>query len=350
MLQETPASDALDSPKTVLSVQVLRGFAAWVVVYHHFMQVFFDFQYSTALGGLFALHGRIGVDLFFMISGFVMYHTIKHKNYTARNFAFGRLKRIIPAYWGATIILIAATALGIASNQTPFSQWNLQTLVLSLLFVPHGHVADIGYYPVLTVGWTLNFEMFFYMLLAVCISLTGKRAIPVAFVMLLLLPFVFPTDWIWGSVVGSNLLFEFAIGIAVYHAYQKGILNRLQDHFALGMSAFLFALAGIYLVNWWPFHAVVASALILIAALLVEPHLRRLGGRFLAFLLHLGTLSYSAYLYHPVTLLVVLQAFGTPSTHSATIGLLLATTLITYVLSYLSFSWIETLPGRLMKG
>ena len=57
----------------LVSVQALRALAAWVVVFHHVMQVFFDFQADSFVGRLFAERGAVGVDIFFVISGLVIY-------------------------------------------------------------------------------------------------------------------------------------------------------------------------------------------------------------------------------------------------------------------------------------
>ena len=55
------------------SLQALRAFAAWVVVCHHFMQIFFDFHATGPVGQLLTDRGAVGVDIFFVISGLVIY-------------------------------------------------------------------------------------------------------------------------------------------------------------------------------------------------------------------------------------------------------------------------------------
>jgi peptidoglycan/LPS O-acetylase OafA/YrhL len=62
------------------SLQALRAFAAWVVVCHHFMQIFFDFHASGPIGQLLADRGAVGVDIFFVISGLVIYLSTRDKD------------------------------------------------------------------------------------------------------------------------------------------------------------------------------------------------------------------------------------------------------------------------------
>src|SRR4051812_3503447 len=56
----------------LISVQALRALAAWAVVCHHFMQIFFDFHPSGPVGRFFTEKGAVGVDIFFVISGLVI--------------------------------------------------------------------------------------------------------------------------------------------------------------------------------------------------------------------------------------------------------------------------------------
>ena len=56
-----------------ISIQISRAIAAWMVVFHHFMQILFDFKSDSFLGNFFVNYGTFGVDIFFVISGFVMF-------------------------------------------------------------------------------------------------------------------------------------------------------------------------------------------------------------------------------------------------------------------------------------
>ena len=143
----------------VVSLQWLRALAAWMVVFHHYIQVYRDFEPENKIEAFFTYHGSLGVDIFFVLSGLVMAMSISRGHVSAARFCRDRATRIIPAYWLATMVFLAVL---------PFANWDavsflhgstLRDVLFSMLFIPHEHASGIGYIPVLTVGWTLNFEM-----------------------------------------------------------------------------------------------------------------------------------------------------------------------------------------------
>src|SRR5690606_18760316 len=81
------------------SLQALRALAAWVVVCHHFMQIFFDFHATDPIGQFLSDRGAVGVDIFFVISGLVIYLSSRDKNIAPQRFLLNRVLRIVPAYW-----------------------------------------------------------------------------------------------------------------------------------------------------------------------------------------------------------------------------------------------------------
>jgi len=146
----------------LISVQALRAFAAWVVVCHHFMQIFFDFKASGPVGQFFVSKGAVGVDIFFVISGLVIFLSTQNSDMPARRFILHRLIRIVPAYWLYTAAM--ALLLLIAAPMLPHQVIGWQNFLLSLVFIPSENPGGYGLYPTLNVGWTLNYEMFFYLL------------------------------------------------------------------------------------------------------------------------------------------------------------------------------------------
>ena len=81
----------------LFSLQALRAFAAWVVVCHHFIQIFFDFKASGPVGQLLTDRGAVGVDIFFVISGLVIFLSTEGKSLPHGRFLHYRLNRIVPA-------------------------------------------------------------------------------------------------------------------------------------------------------------------------------------------------------------------------------------------------------------
>ncbi len=164
--------------------------------------------------------GQGGVDIFFVISGYVMTYTTAVHGYDRSTFLIRRLKRVVPLYWTLTIFtaVLLATMSGFASD----SRFSWSDLVASFLFIPHYNAGDPAFIgPTLKLGWTLNYEMFFYIWFAALIYLSALRrtiALTVAFSLIVLLAQAFhpasaPLKF-WGEPVVLEFLFGCAIGCA----------------------------------------------------------------------------------------------------------------------------------------
>jgi len=151
-----------------LSVQYLRGVAALAVVACHLElqlnRMDFDGAWPRALAG--------GVDLFFVISGFIMWTTTTDKPISAGEFLRRRLIRVVPLYWAVTTILLLV--LLIAPSLLQSARFDALHVIASYLFIPYPSPADGLINPLLVPGWTLNYEMFFYVLFALCLFLQGR--------------------------------------------------------------------------------------------------------------------------------------------------------------------------------
>jgi exopolysaccharide production protein ExoZ len=131
------------------SIQYLRAFAALSVLLFHI----------TQRGSHGVTVGAAGVDVFFVISGFIMATITNARVITPFEFLRDRLVRIAPAYWIVTLFLVllaAAVPLSFPTFTAPAYH-----LLFSLAFIPHTDPLG-GSFPVLVPSWTLNYEMFFY--------------------------------------------------------------------------------------------------------------------------------------------------------------------------------------------
>jgi exopolysaccharide production protein ExoZ len=149
-------------------IQYLRGIAAMMVVWHHSLgQVAATKDFIRV-----PEFGIYGVDLFFMISGFIMLVTTWDKPITPMAFIGHRIRRVVPLYWAATLLMVGIAIAAPALFKT--LQWDSGALIKSLLFIPYDSLSFPGRIePLLVPGWTLNYEMFFYALFAVAL-LVGK--------------------------------------------------------------------------------------------------------------------------------------------------------------------------------
>lgn len=186
--------------------------------------------------------GAIGVDIFFVISGFVIVISSSRggANQTSfREFMRRRFVRIVPLYWMFTLLAFVFGSLR-------GKHYGLVYLVCSLLFVP----CQVGdphgiYFPVLGVGWSLNYEMFFYVCFAACIAL---KRYPYLLLPLLLLLSVLGLDQSLAEMPLLSLfnfrLIEFGAGMIAANAFERswvlrpsaGILICLGSALIVGMN------------------------------------------------------------------------------------------------------------------
>jgi exopolysaccharide production protein ExoZ len=207
----------------ISNLQVLRGLAALAVVFYHTAFVIPGLQHTDFQA----------VCVFFVISGFIMTCITRE---TAKAFLAHRLIRIVPLYWIATIFYVTWTRGGFSSvlgdpsmiyrGPGHFFTTNEASLIFetaqSLLFVPRFDDAGAVVFPVLGVGWTLNLEMYFYVLFSVAL-LISRRFAPLL---------VAATLWTvnkYSGQIGCNAYCSFyahgyvtffTYGIAVFYAWR----------------------------------------------------------------------------------------------------------------------------------
>ncbi|MBL7262301.1 acyltransferase family protein [Paractinoplanes lichenicola] len=312
---------ASESGGTIRSIQILRALAATAVVYFHC---------SSPRGGFgFPQTGAWGVDIFFVISGFIIARTaFKRRD----NFLRIRIVRVVPIYLIATF-LIAGVVLALPGRVNS-AEVGPVGLLKSILFIPYEMATRPG--PILEAGWTLNYEMFFYVVVALALLVTrsAKRGLAVTGVLLGLLAvsgWVAPSDWYVVRFYQSSLFLEFLSGVLLWMAYEKS--RDIRGVFAAGRTTiaggFMIA-AGIALLvaeDTWPAFTIESEgrflqyglpAFVVVAGgLLVEPALP--AGRSVTSLVELGDASYALYLFHPFVILFLSRiAFESVLTEAAT--------------------------------
>lgn len=198
------------APAKFLNIQALRAVAVALVIAYHMRRMT-----SFNLSGSYDF-GQGGVDIFFVLSGFIMAWIIRTTSEAdPATFASRRLVRIIPLYWLLTILLFAAAHVipALLSTGVP----TLEMLWKSLLFIPYW-ATDGEIQPIVYMGWTLSYEMFFYILITMVLaSRLRARLVSVSLVLIGLVVSGFllrPTNAL--AVVGTDpRLLEFVAGMAV---------------------------------------------------------------------------------------------------------------------------------------
>jgi exopolysaccharide production protein ExoZ len=308
-----PETGERSSP-TLKSIQVLRAVAAIGVLTLHAAT-----EKITFLGGEPGpfknfLLGAAGVDLFFVISGFVMVYSSQSlfgRASAPRSFFLRRLARIAPLYWAVTAAIILY--IYAAHGAQLWAIYSPASLVASFLFWPYPRIDGFAF-PVHLLGWTLNFEMFFYAVFAVAILLPRRAAVTavcIAFAALvavgrtlvLPLPFLF-----WANPI----ILEFCLGMLIALMYREGVRLPAAGAWALGIAA-----CAAYAAMWNPpsqwgdwrslFWGLPSAALVASCALSSSTWRPGPAGRFFGLL---GDASYSLYLVHPLTFPLVRWTIG----------------------------------------
>ena len=314
--------------ETVLSIQYLRGIAAIMVVALH------------ASNNVYAV-GMSGVDIFFVISGFIMWTTTVGTNLSPAGFMRRRLLRIVPLYWAMTVftalVSLNPPAIGLGVS--------VDHLVRSLLFLP-ANVTQPGNpflpAPVLDVGWTLNLEMYFYLVFAAGLLLAPRMRMA-------LVTAVIATPVILGFFIADRLpielrfytrpeLLEFIAGVALGAVYaERRAPHGSRTAALLAAAALILFATGQPSIDFRALHFGLPALLLCAAGLAAEPLLQRRPIRFAKLL---GDASYSIYLIHIPMLAVVRKIFGWPSSqmHGHAENLILAAvTTAGCVLAYFLF-------------
>ncbi len=275
---------------TLISIQLLRAVACLMVLLHHARNPK-DWMFSPLTGWDFTT----GVEIFFVISGFIMYAAARQE--APREFMRRRIIRIAPLYAIATLVW----ALWLGFHGLPVR--DLGHLAMSLLIVPHANPTHPSLiWPVLTPGWTLCYEMFFYILFAAGLA-TRRLGLMTAGVILPLvaLGFAFDPQGAIAHAYTAPILLAFLAGMAIAWAHERASFARAWPLALVGAAALAaHATPWAELSKVW---IVAASACLVAGAVALEPILRtpRLSG-----LRAVGDASYAIYLFHTLVLAQVL--------------------------------------------
>lgn len=282
-----------------VSIQYLRAIAAIMVVVFHLEPQLRRMGYDGEWAGWLSS----GVDIFFVISGFIMWVTTSNRSLTPIQFYWRRIVRIVPLYWLLTTVVVAVMLLSPMSLQS--SRFDFPHVLASYFFVPWSHPVKAGMEPALIPGWTLNYEMFFYAVFGLTLPFSKAYRLVLTLFVLVLLTLIGPDSGVEKSSIfgfySSSIILEFGLGMILGWYFQSG--RNLRPLFAA-----LLVLVGVTIIvitapyketvprfQLWgfPAMAIVGGVLALEAAGLVR--------RF-AFLHGLGDASYSIYLSHGMVL------------------------------------------------
>jgi peptidoglycan/LPS O-acetylase OafA/YrhL len=333
------------------SVQILRFIAALTVVVSHVVEKMEGQarRYHHSLN-IIDVGGSFGVQVFFAISGFIMVWICFSRGDanlpTPKTFIWNRIQRIVPVYWlCTTLVLVFYTGTYFAGADDASAKLDTAFVLKSYLFVP---VAGINgkMRPLLDVGWTLNYEMFFYAVFAVGLFVRDWRGIAVAAVTLASATLLTPANYvlmIWTRPIILYFVAGVAIGALRVYATRNGFaLPRVP--WAVPLAAMLVVVGSCSPGHITPFLAVIACAL---CALDANPEPQSPFGRALV---RLGDASFSLYLIHSFVLLLVgmswRKLFG--GDYIFIFGLTEIT--LSVIVGWLFYRYVETYLGDVVRS
>jgi exopolysaccharide production protein ExoZ len=311
----------------IFNIQLLRGLAALAVAFYHAGYVIPGTNHTDFLG----------VAVFFVISGFIMTHITRA---SSEQFLLHRLVRIVPLYWLGTafyaaMVVVIYPAIGKHTDDIV----TMTTLLRDLFFIPRLDSTGAVIYPVLGVGWTLNLEMYFYVLFAGALCINRRAAPAIVAVAVLAVWFAAPYFHLPSLIefYAHGYVVYFPLGIAIYYAAQLPAKQVMIG--TLAALAGTAALIGFAVTNWQS-TALIAPPLIVLGAVLLER-----GGVICRnrVALALGASSYALYLFHSFFTGLFREAakratYLDATTHVAAALLAIG---LSAVAAWLIFRWVE---------
>ena len=356
--------------KRIESLQALRGLAAiLVMLFHYRFYLRSQVENGTTIWDALFGWGIIGVDIFFIISGFIMVYTTQ--NYTqslfsTKRFLINRAIRIFPMYYVGLLI----TFLLSGAMSTFHYPEKVQNLLSALTFTvyktditPH-YIDDGGMY---NIRWTLNYEVYFYIAFSVCLLVKHRLLALIGFsaFMICLIPSIAgfqPTTSIQGypfhsptlGLLTNPVFLEFIIGAIVGYLYLK--LKNITSSTKIqaiasfiSLTLFMYVTYGIYNESLRAFNtesAIILGVFILFITL-ADPLLKKYIPHILTYL---GDISFSLYLLHGAIGSAVMKRMEPfeLSNYKGIVTVIIAISLSIFI-SHLTHKYIEIRLTRKLK-
>ncbi|SEA24022.1 hypothetical protein SAMN02982996_01213 [Lonsdalea quercina] len=321
--------------KKLSYIQYLRGIAAVMVIFAHATTAIYDggIQNGYRLEDL----GTLGVYIFFIISGFIMMKATYKKTWSpqeAKTFLIHRFNRVIPPYWFWTTALLALWFAGLALKSHHF---DMGKILSSYLLLPRiGEDGRIN--PILSQGWTLIYEMFFYCLFAVCIFFGRKNRILLTLSCCFLLSFLIgkwlPADTGASIVLTNPILLYFLAGMVIFFVSER--LTVKNGFLLSAIVLVLYLICRLFQPTWLPVIFYISPIfVVLFSACSLEGWTSRA-------LMLIGDASYSIYLAHgfvTMTLSMLMKKLAVSDINQTAVIIL--TTLVSLVFGIVAYRVVE---------
>jgi len=311
-------SSSTSSPARLIGIQSLRGFAVLLVIMVHLHHTELKYSHGPQVLGAWNSIGIAGVDIFLVVSGFVLtYLAFGHfgQRHYAAAYAYARVSRVYPVYMLLTALMLPLyLSVPALFNAAEGHEVNL---LRSLLLIPDVRL------PLIPVAWTLHHELYFYLVLGAMLMLP-ERHLPKAILAWLLVTTALiayglqtprPLQGAFERVLFNPINLEFILGMmvawAVVHGPQRGATACICIAFA-GLAigyAIWFRLTGEYWVgDFWRVWVFGLPAALFIYGIVMRE--QQQGQVLLPGLAWIGDAAYSIYLTHLMVLVVLGRLWG----------------------------------------
>lgn len=329
-------------------IQILRGIAASLVLFNHLRVIEAKYFGGNPLLEGFML-GNSGVDLFFVISGFIIALVSKElfgswRN--ALNFIKKRLIRVVPLYWFFSTFVLSVYLYNPAwvnsSAEAP------PNILASYFFIPTGTKF------LLLVGWTLAYEMYFYIVWSTLMM--GKRGnalkiLSVFFLCSVLVNLIFHFESPIFRLMTQPLILEFMLGTIICHLF---LTVRIKDKVLLGLILVtgIVALASNLFVDYGVhrfFKYGLPAALIFFSVVFFE---KNYDIPWPKLLVSQGDASYALYLSHVLVLSALGRIYklsGWTEFMPSNLPLIIGFYIVCCMIGWLSYKWIELPLSRVLN-
>ncbi|SAK65926.1 acyltransferase 3 [Caballeronia catudaia] len=329
------------------NIQALRGLAVMLVLAFHVYAIETKYFSGHIIPDALGVIGTSGVDLFFVISGFVIVSISRDgcgNPASALEFMKHRVLRIYPLYWIYSLIVLSIML--ISPRLVNASSGHRADILASLTLFPSVTL------PLLLQGWTLTYEMFFYLVFAALLAFSSRRFLGALLAVWAVVTFALAC-WVRSEamshpaldVVSSPLVLEFIAGCASAMIWQRISRRASMPVFAVTVASIVVVALMIEgssldaIIQWRAAYFGVPSFLVVLSAILAE---RRFGFIAPASMQVLGDMSYSLYLSHILVISAVGRmwswAFPAGPFFWGTLGAVAAA----IALGWVSFRFVET--------
>lgn len=336
----------------------LRGIAALAVCIHHITEAIANRGYHAVeyVHRVFLSFGAMGVDVFFVLSGYVIAMTMDGKNVDGKYvlcFVGRRSVRLDPSYLGSILIVVLITWAARAGTQAPVDLPTAPQLVAHAFYLQN----ILGFKELNPVLWTLCMEVQFYLVLVVMLfaaqriysharvggELYRKSGVVVFCVLLAVASAIIHGDWYTPPIrhLFVEKWYKFFLGVAVYWGHKKYI----PGHWLLG---FVVVVLGISMAGKPNIGDLIGAGTAFL--LLKYSHSPTLNAYPIQFL---GRISYSLYLLHipiGIPVISVLNPTAGVDDHGRAVIVGLAAILASIGAAYLFYRLVEEPSARLSRS